>query len=77
MINLFHSKVTSKKELENRGVDYDMDYNEDGSSMERMQGSSVEKKLIKTRLKDLGADSDKDYNEEGSAGEKMMGKIEP
>ena len=54
-----------------------MDYNKDGSSVERMQGSSVEKKLIKTRLEDLGADSDKDYDEEGSAVEKMMGKIEP
>ena len=54
-----------------------MDYNEDGSSVERMQGSSVEKKLIKTRLEDLGADSDKDYGKEGSAVEKMIGKIEP
>ena len=45
--------------------------------MERLQGSSVGKKLIKTRLEDLGADSDKDYDKEGSAVEKMMGKIEP
>ena len=77
MINLLHSKVTSQKELENHRVDYDMDNDEDGSSVERMQGSSVEKKLIKTRLEDLGADSDKDYDKEGSAVEKMMGKIEP
>ena len=49
------------------------------SSMEvrRLERSSVEKRLIKTKLEDLGVDSDKDLDKDWSSVEKLLIKMEP